>query len=66
LEPITCQDGTRSYFFNEDEVKDLGQESGLHTYDNQMVERRTINIKEGVNVPRNFIQSKFKKPVDEL
>jgi len=62
----TRQDGTRSYFFNENEVKDLGQESGLHTYDNQMVERRTINIKEGVNVPRNFIQSKFKKPVHEL
>ena len=57
----TRQDGTRSYFFTETEVKQLGEEAGLEEYSAEMVERRTVNMKEGVNVPRLFVQSKFRK-----
>ena len=55
------QDGTRSYFFTRDEVRRLGEEVGLEAYQDQMVESRTDNIKEGVDVPRNFVQAKFRK-----
>ena len=57
----TRQDGTRSYFFTEAEVTRLGEEAGLEVYSAEMVERRTVNLKEGVNVPRLFVQSKFRK-----
>ena len=57
----TRQDGTRSYFFSAEEVKRLGEEAGLESYHSEMVERRTVNIKEGIDVPRNFVQSKFRK-----
>ena len=57
----TRQDGTRSYFFKEVEVTRLGEEAGLEVYSAEMVERRTVNLKEGVNVPRLFVQSKFRK-----
>lgn len=57
----TRQDGTRSYFFTEAEVSRLGEEAGLEVYSAAMVERRTVNMKEGVNVPRLFVQSKFRK-----
>ena len=55
------QDGTRSYFFSREEVKSLGEKVGLEAYQDQMVESRTVNIKEGVDVPRNFVQAKFRK-----
>ena len=55
------QDGTRSYFFSREEVKSLGEEAGLEAYQDQMVQARTVNIKEGVDVPRNFVQAKFRK-----
>ena len=58
----TRQDGTRSYFFTENEIENLGVKAGLEANQNQFVERRTINVKEGVDVGRNFIQAKFKKP----
>ena len=57
----TRQDGTRSYFFSEEEVMELGVKCGLEPYQQQVVERRTVNIKEGVDVPRQFVQAKFRK-----
>ena len=59
----TRQDGTRSYFFQESEVEQLGQAAGLVSYQNEFVARRTVNVKEGVDVARNFVQSKFRKPL---
>ena len=55
------QDGTRSYFFTEEEVRQLGEGAGLQLYQHHIVERRTLNLKEGVDVPRHFVQSKFRK-----
>ena len=55
------QDGTRSYFFTEDEVRLLGEGAGLQLYHHHTLERRTVNPKEGVDVPRHFVQSKFRK-----
>ena len=57
----TRQDGTRSYFFSTEEVSGLGEAAGLECYHSEMVERRTVNIKEGIDVPRLFVQAKFRK-----
>ena len=59
----TRQDGTRSYFFQASEVSELGQGAGLEAYQHQCLARRTVNLKEGVDVARNFVQAKFKKPL---
>ncbi|KAH8290548.1 hypothetical protein KR054_003907, partial [Drosophila jambulina] len=55
------QDGTRSYFFSEQEVSHLFQTNGFEVMDNAYVHRRTLNLKEGVDVPRIFLQGKFRK-----
>ena len=59
----TRQDGTRSYFFQAEEIARLGDEAGLDPYQAQCVPRRTVNMKEGVDVARNFVQAKFRKPL---
>jgi len=56
------QDGTRSYFFREDEFSELGRKAGFNVYSNSFQERRTVNKKEGIDVPRIFLQSKLSKP----
>lgn len=55
------QDGTRSYFFSEEEVSKLFQENGFEVITNAYVHRRTLNLKEGVDVPRIFLQGKFRR-----
>ncbi|KAG5679627.1 hypothetical protein PVAND_009187 [Polypedilum vanderplanki] len=57
------QDGTRTYFFSNDELKNLFKSVGFEIEQNVFVERRTINKKEDINVQRLFIQGKFKKPI---
>lgn len=56
------QDGTRSYYFAEDEVRDLFRNAGFEVVVNSYIHRRTINPKEKIDVPRIFVQSKFRKP----
>lgn len=56
------QDGTRSYYFAEQEVGDLFREAGFEVVTNSYIHRRTINPKEGIDVPRIFVQAKFRKP----
>ncbi|XP_065081226.1 tRNA N(3)-methylcytidine methyltransferase METTL6 [Ochlerotatus camptorhynchus] len=56
------QDGTRSYYFAEDEVSDLFRSAGFEVVVNSYIHRRTINPKEKIDVPRIFVQSKFRKP----
>lgn len=56
------QDGTRSYYFAEDEIGDLFRAEGFEVVVNSYIHRRTINPKEGIDVPRIFVQSKFRKP----
>lgn len=56
------QDGTRSYYFAEDEIGDLFRGAGFEVVVNNFIHRRTINPKENIDVPRIFVQSKFRKP----
>lgn len=55
------QDGTRSYFFTIEEIGKLFEENGFKTHSNVYVNRRTINHKEKLNVPRTFLQGRFVK-----
>ncbi|XP_075164844.1 tRNA N(3)-cytidine methyltransferase METTL6 [Haematobia irritans] len=55
------QDGTRSYYFAENELAKLFQENGFEVITNTYVHRRTLNVKEGIDVPRIFLQGKFRK-----
>lgn len=56
------QDGTRSYYFAEDEVGSLFRDEGFEVVINSYIHRRTINPKESIDVPRIFVQGKFRKP----
>ncbi|XP_064540294.1 tRNA N(3)-methylcytidine methyltransferase METTL6 [Drosophila montana] len=55
------QDGTRSYYFAELELEQLFSQNGFEVLDNSYVHRRTLNLKEGIDVPRIFLQGKFRK-----
>ncbi|RVE55223.1 hypothetical protein evm_000121 [Chilo suppressalis] len=56
------QDGTRSYYFTVEELAKLFGEAGFEILMNTYVQRRTVNFKEGIDVPRVFVQGKYKKP----
>lgn len=56
------QDGTRSYYFSEDELAKLFVDAGFEILMNTYVQRRTVNFKEGIDVPRIFVQGKYRKP----
>ena len=53
------QDGTMTYFFNKEEIESLTSSLGFSTRSLEYVKRRTVNKKEGVDVPRLFIQGVF-------
>lgn len=55
------QDGTRSYYFSEQELTELLSSNGFEVLSNNYVHRRTLNLKEGIDVPRIFLQGKFRK-----
>ncbi|XP_037824979.1 tRNA N(3)-methylcytidine methyltransferase METTL6-like [Lucilia sericata] len=55
------QDGTRSYYFAEQELANLFRDNGFEILSNCYVHRRTLNVKEGIDVPRIFLQGKFRK-----
>ncbi|XP_039693029.1 tRNA N(3)-cytidine methyltransferase METTL6 isoform X2 [Pteropus medius] len=55
------QDGTRSYFFTDEFLAQLFMDSGYEEVVNEYVFRETVNKKEGLCVPRVFLQSKFRK-----
>ncbi|EDW01533.1 GH21487 [Drosophila grimshawi] len=55
------QDGTRSYYFEEQQLAQLFTSSGFEVLSNSYVHRRTLNLKEGIDVPRIFLQGKFRK-----
>ncbi|KAH8300186.1 hypothetical protein KR044_011247, partial [Drosophila immigrans] len=57
------QDGTRSYYFAEQELAQLFIDSGFEVISNNYVHRRTLNLKEGIDVPRIFLQGKFRKRI---
>ncbi|XP_036435476.1 tRNA N(3)-methylcytidine methyltransferase METTL6 [Colossoma macropomum] len=55
------QDGTRSFFFSREYLASLFHQVGFQTLVNEYVLRETVNKKEGLCVPRVFLQSKFCK-----
>lgn len=59
------QDGTRSYYFSLELVKDICTRAGFDIKSNTYVHRRTINKKENIDVPRIFVQTKCVKPKQE-
>ncbi|KAK7109716.1 tRNA N(3)-cytidine methyltransferase METTL6-like [Littorina saxatilis] len=56
------QDGTRAFYFSLELLEELAREAGFEVQQNQYVHRETINKKEGICVPRIFVQAKFVKP----
>ncbi|TRY97528.1 hypothetical protein DNTS_000331 [Danionella cerebrum] len=56
------QDGTRSFFFSREYLAALFHKTGFESLVNEYVLRETVNKKEGLCVPRVFLQSKFRKP----
>ncbi|XP_076827628.1 tRNA N(3)-cytidine methyltransferase METTL6 [Brachyhypopomus gauderio] len=55
------QDGTRSFFFSREHLANLFHQAGFQTTVNEYVLRETVNKKEGLCVPRVFLQGKFQK-----
>ncbi len=45
-----------------EKVVELFRLAGFHTTSNEYITRETVNKKEGLCVPRIFVQSKFQKP----
>ncbi|GFR91077.1 methyltransferase-like protein 6 [Elysia marginata] len=57
------QDGTRAYYFSLEKLSSVMEAAGLKMEKCTYIQRATINKKEGVNVPRIFVQGKFVKEV---
>ncbi|XP_076763034.1 tRNA N(3)-cytidine methyltransferase METTL6 [Xylocopa sonorina] len=55
------QDGTRTYYFSVEEISNLFESVGFKTLMCNYVQRRTVNLKENIDVPRIFVQGKFEK-----
>ncbi|XP_076349217.1 tRNA N(3)-cytidine methyltransferase METTL6 isoform X1 [Tachypleus tridentatus] len=55
------QDGTRAFYFSEEYLSRLFKNAGYEVVTNKYVTRETVNKKEGICVPRIFIQGKFCK-----
>lgn len=55
------QDGTRAYYFTTECLIKLLTDAGYDVISCHYVQRRTVNKKEGVDVPRIFVQGKFLK-----
>jgi methyltransferase-like protein 6 len=45
-----------------EEIQNLFEGIGFRTITCSYVQRRTINLKENIDVPRIFVQAKFIKP----
>lgn len=56
------QDGTRAFYFSEQFLERLFLDAGYEVVSNEYVCRETVNKKEGICVPRIFVQGKFRKP----
>jgi len=55
------QDGTRTFFFTEQDLVNLATLNNFQIRENSVIERRTVNKKEGVDAVRLFLQSKLVK-----
>lgn len=43
-----------------DELRSLAESHGFETVSCEYVEGRTVNVKKELNVPRTFVQAKFR------
>ncbi|XP_071102166.1 tRNA N(3)-cytidine methyltransferase METTL6-like [Haliotis cracherodii] len=57
------QDGTRAYYFSIENLENVMTSAGFTVSKNEYVKRETVNRKEGICVPRIFVQGKFVKPL---
>ncbi len=57
------QDGTTTYFFEQDEMQRLAENADFSLELQEYVERRTVNKKEHIDVPRIFLQGKYRKKI---
>eukprot|EP00117_Sycon_ciliatum_P035452 scpid39488/ scgid3731/ Methyltransferase-like protein 6 len=57
------QDGTRAYYFSLEKLASLFICAGFEVVSNEYVYRETVNRKEGLCVPRIFVQAKFMRPL---
>lgn len=55
------QDGTRAYYFSTEQMVHLFESVGFQTLNCDYIQRRTVNVKENIDIPRIFVQAKFKK-----
>ena len=55
------QDGTLSYFFSESYIRHLFETCGFAPIECGVVHRKTLNIKEGIDSDRRFIQGRWRK-----
>lgn len=55
------QDGTRAYYFQDNALRTLFEKAGFVTRECRYVQRETSNRREGVTVPRIFVQGRFVK-----
>ncbi|KAI6649298.1 Methyltransferase-like protein 6 [Oopsacas minuta] len=53
------QDWTRVYYFSLEDTEKIFTSNGFEVCENKFVKRKTINVKEGVDVDRIFVQGKF-------
>ncbi|KAL7640579.1 UNVERIFIED_CONTAM: hypothetical protein RMT77_008854 [Armadillidium vulgare] len=56
------QDGTRAYYFTVEELHTLFTSVGFEVLFNEYVSRQTVNLKEGIDAQRIFVQAKCIKP----
>lgn len=56
------QDGTRAYYFSLEILDTLMRSSGFEVSRSEYIHRQTVNKKEGLEVPRTFVQGKYVKP----
>ncbi|KAF6018875.1 METTL6 [Bugula neritina] len=55
------QDFTRAYYFSLEELNNIFAKAGFEVSEASYVERRTVNKKEGIDVPRIFVQGRYSK-----
>lgn len=54
----------RSYYFSLEYLNELFTKTGYAVINSSYIHRRTVNKKENIDLPRIFVQGKFRKPVN--